>query len=493
MYRLASGQNLCKPQLFRLMRFTLTHQISTMPALALLPRQPPVAPLTADAQQALADLQRPQKITKRLTHHLTQAADQLANVAEQLNDRGARYTVEYQKKRRRAEANGEEEDEQEKTGYEDFQKELQDLTRTMDNGVRAVVDDQTWVDGLPEIMTQIGRKATASAEASRRHIQHVDGGEEDEDGSASTFPPAPAVEDVPSALLNKAREDLAANWASKTLTERYSQHNTYVGFYRSVHDARNLGEDGPPIPHHSLWFASEEDVNPSYVPPGTQSRQTRRARGPANEEDDEDLHSSDVEIARERISIKCPITFLPYTDPLTSTKCPHSFDRPGIMDMLHRTPIFFPLTDAQTAELAQITNRQARSRREAEIRSPRIHCPVCSIPLAETDLRPDPALLRKVQRIQAAEARQMEAASSDLNSNSDSSDDDDEGIVAPGKGTQRKPVGLDSSPPRRGEKEKRIAMEIKKEKERARSKSRGIVVVPQTQVDGGHDEEMDDD
>lgn len=467
-----------------------------MPALPLVPQQLPVAPLNAEAQRALADLQRQQKITKRLNHHLAQAADQLANVAVQLNDRGTNYTLEYGRKRRRAEANGEEVDRQEKTLYEGFRQKVEDLTRTMDSGVRSVVDDQTWVDALPEIMKRIARKAEAAAATSQhQETQNIDG-EEDGDNEATAYPPAPTPEDIPSTLIKRAAEDVATKWCSKTLTERYSQHNTYVGFYRGVYDAKNPGEDGPPIPHHSLWFANEEDINGTYIAPGTQpqtQRTRRHHRGVSSNEEDagnEEDHegSSDIEIARERISIKCPITFLPFTDPLSSTKCPHSFDRAGVMDMLQRTQTSLPLTDAQAAEVAQAPNNAARARKTAEFRIKTIPCPVCSIMLAEADLKPDPLLLRKVQRIQAAEAREMEARTSDVDASSDDSDDDDDDeIVAPG--TQRKPVGPGSSPPRTGAKEgkRKSALEIKRE--RARSKSRGVSVVPQTQLD----EDMEDD
>lgn len=459
-----------------------------MPALPLVPSQPPVAPLNAEAQHALADLQRQQNVTKRLAHHLTHAADQLAAVAGQLNDRGTNYSAEYRKKRRRGEANGEDVNQQERDVYEDFQREVQHLTQKMDISVRAVVDGQVWVDSLPDTMKRIARQARAIAEASERHLQQTAG--EEEDGPARTYPPAPGAEEVPSALIRAARQDLATEWASKSLTERYSKHNTYVGFYRMVHDAKNPGEDGPPIPHHSVWFANEEDANnPSYVPPGTQTHRTRRPRGPfseGEEEEEDGPDSSDVEIAREKISIKCPITFLPFTDPLTSTKCPHSFDRPGIMDMLRRTQTSLPLTEAQDAELAQITNHHARNRRSAELRTPAVACPICSILLTESDLRPDPVLLRKVQRVQAAEARERGAATSDFNSDSDSADGDNDGdIVGPGRGTQRKPADLDSSPPPESASEnKRNTLVIKKERARARSKSRGISVVPQTQLEG---------
>lgn len=464
-----------------------------MPALPLVPRLPPIAPLNADAQQALADLKRQQRITRQLTHHLTQTAEQLTAVAEQLNDRGTIHNIEHRKKRRRAEANGEVEDAQEEADHEEFQRRVQELTRKLDNGVRSVVDDQTWVDGLPEVIKEIARKAETSAETVQRQTQRVDG--ESEDDSATAYPPPPAPEETPSALMKATREALATDWASKSLTERYSQHNTYVGFYRMVHDAKHPGEDGPPIPHHSLWFANEEDINPSYLPSGTQTQRTHRSnpRDTSNEEDTNNQDSSDIEIAREKVSIKCPITYLPFTDPLSSTKCPHSFDRPGIMDMLRRSETSAPLADAQTAELAQISDSRARGRKAAELRQPAIQCPVCSILLAESDFRPDPVLLRKVQRIQAAQAREMErqAASSDRgsDSDSDSSDEEEDGVVGPGKrGTQRKPVGVGSSPPPASGRKRRSAMEVKREREK--SKSRAVSVVPATQL-GGNDESED--
>jgi Zinc-finger of the MIZ type in Nse subunit len=461
-----------------------------MPALPLVPRKPPVAALNAEAQQALADLQRQQKITKRLVHHLNQAADQLATVAPQLNDRGTNYDVEYRKKRRRAEANDEEEDLYAKSACGEFQTKLQDLTRTIDNRIRIVVDDQIWVDGLPEIMTRVARKAEAVAAASQRPNPQNDGEEADE--LATAYPPAPAAEETPSTLIKKAAEDVAADWTAKTLTERYSQHNTYIAFYRGVYDAKNPGEDAPPIPHHSLWFANEEDTNPSYVAPGTQTKRPRRRPAPSNEATAaSDPNSSDLEIASEKISIKCPITYLPFTSPVTSTKCPHSFDKPAILSMFSLTKTSLPLTDAQTAELAQITNHQARVRRAAEFRVKTVPCPVCTIPLSEADLKPDPLLLRKVQRIQAAEARaREEAANSDLDSDSDG-DDDDGG----GAGTQKRPLGLGSGSEGSGVAgTKKWASALKIKAERARSKSRGLSVVPQTQLEGdGEEGEEDED
>ena len=47
----------------------------------------------------------------------------------------------------------------------------------------------------------------------------------------------------------------------------------------------------------------------------------------------------ELAVASERISIKCPITLLPMKDPVTSTKCPHSFEREAILSMINASDV----------------------------------------------------------------------------------------------------------------------------------------------------------
>lgn len=70
------------------------------------------------------------------------------------------------------------------------------------------------------------------------------------------------------------------------------------------------------MPHASTWFPQEDNTN-----------------GPSNGEDDT------LQVASERISIKCPITLLPMQDPVTSTKCPHSFEREAILSMMNASDV----------------------------------------------------------------------------------------------------------------------------------------------------------
>lgn len=89
--------------------------------------------------------------------------------------------------------------------------------------------------------------------------------------------------------------------------------------------------------------------------------------------------------------MKCPLTLLPFRDPVTSTKCPHSFEREAIYDMIARSGFQIPPPSGRGG-------RRIRA----------VKCPVCSIPLTNDDLRSDPVLLRKVRRAEELSARQAE-------------------------------------------------------------------------------------
>ncbi len=109
-------------------------------------------------------------------------------------------------------------------------------------------------------------------------------------------------------------------------THSYATNNTYIGFKRIVHDALHPGDDAPPLANPSTWFPTDAALLPS-----TNTRSRARADGDGDDDDD------DLAIASERISIKCPLTLLPYKDPVTSSKCPHSFEKAAILDMIARS------------------------------------------------------------------------------------------------------------------------------------------------------------
>lgn len=163
---------------------------------------------------------------------------------------------------------------------------------------------------------------------------------------------------------------------------RYTTNNDYIGFYRIVHEAKYPGDDIPPPPHASTWFSHLEDPSTAAHGAASPVRRTRnQARGRNRSASPAD--SEDIAIERERISLRCPLTLLTFTDPVTSTKCPHSFERLAIEDMIARSSTTEP-----------IPSRDGGRPRRARC----VKCPVCSVTLTLQDLRPDPVLLRRVRR-----------------------------------------------------------------------------------------------
>ena len=79
------------------------------------------------------------------------------------------------------------------------------------------------------------------------------------------------------------------------------------------------------MPHAATWFASES-LDSSH--PATRAA---AAAGDAIEDDD------DLAVASERVSIKCPLTLQPMKEPVTSQKCPHSFDKAAILEMINNS------------------------------------------------------------------------------------------------------------------------------------------------------------
>lgn len=131
----------------------------------------------------------------------------------------------------------------------------------------------------------------------------------------------------------------------------YASHNDYVGFKKIVHDAHYPGQEAPPMPHASTWFPSES--------PDPSNPNTRAAAGGDAIEDDDD----DVAVASERVSINCPLTLRPMKDPVTSQKCPHSFEKEAIMSMINVSDVIVDGTDTRGVHAGQKAMK----------------CPVCEV------------------------------------------------------------------------------------------------------------------
>ena len=391
--------------------------------------EPPIAPLNEEAQRALDALLQAHS-SRRLKTHLDNATTSIIEIAGSINEAGCTAKEHHAKKEAKAEANGEEQEQTEVVKFETLTGKIESLTQRLDSTMREMVDSHVSLEDLPVVMNDVKSKtsecstqftATAPTQTqTRSRRRQIEDEEDEEDVHAEgqeaedevVQPAAPSPDSAPFALFRSLLASHTDAWKSKTLTSRYSTANEYINFYQTVHDARYPGDNPPPMPRPTTWFTAEENPDASVL----------EEPAPPDE---------DLEIAAERISTKCPITFLPFRDPVTSTKCPHSFERDAIMSMMRRP----------TVPRSQRSQTQTQHEKE-------VACPVCSLRLTANDLRSDPALLRKVKRVEAAERRAEE----------EGSDEDDE--EAP-RGTQRRAELVNSSP---ASASKSMARRIKKER-----------------------------
>ncbi|KAJ5956002.1 hypothetical protein N7501_010281 [Penicillium viridicatum] len=366
----------------------------------------PEAPLTAESQRQIAALLASQHL-RTLRTHLQHATEKLTHSGGEVNERLSDARIRYEKLKEARRRQGDE-DVDDNESNEEYQRlaeaetRVNAITARMEEKARLIVDSEIKLQGLTDAMGQIEREegetvAAALGVRQTRQQRARQRANADEDADGTEDPTDGDYEDEqeremrernaqnpPSRKLVDKLTEGVQKWDELSLTERYASNNSYIGFYRMVHDSKFPGDDVPPLPHSSTWFEHMEDENTQSGAPARTRNQNRRA-SPAGSDDD-------IAIERERISLKCPLTLTPYQDPVTSTKCPHSFEREAIMDMIKRSP----------TTIAPPASR--RGQRRVHV----VKCPVCSIPLTADDLRPDPVLLRRVRRAQELQEREEE-------------------------------------------------------------------------------------
>ncbi|KAE8149850.1 zinc-finger of the MIZ type in Nse subunit-domain-containing protein [Aspergillus avenaceus] len=361
------------------------------------PYEPPIAPLHASARNALLTFLKSRPL-RQLQTHLQHAEEKLTDSAGEVNERVTDAKARFERRGRvdngsvgdngavngDGDGNGDDGDGDVKR----FEETVKDVTGRLDEGIRGVIDAGVRVDSLVGVLgglegdIELSHSLPSSSRRRRRRRcdDDDDDEEEDEDDEDAESQTQPQTEtgQPPSQKLNSLLDEKSTHYDNLSLTQRYSTNNAYIGFYRIIHDAKHPNDAIPPLPHASTWFSHLED-------PQDSTAQSNR-RSPSTDSDD-------ITIKRERISLKCPLTLLFYRDPVTSTKCPHSFEREAIENMLAQSSSTVPAPGA--------TGRGAR-----RVRS--VMCPVCSVSLTASDLRPDPVLLRRVRRFEAVALRERE-------------------------------------------------------------------------------------
>ncbi|KAF2848699.1 hypothetical protein T440DRAFT_400824, partial [Plenodomus tracheiphilus IPT5] len=368
----------------------------------------PSHPLDAEATRALRELQgrnldSVKKHAKQATATITKTA---ASVNDMLREHG--QYIERRQKKWDAGRGLDDKDHEERTMAE-LQQKVEEATTKLEESMRAVIDSgiaaqriDSTLDWLrlnapkhldDEYQTQMTQRATQRQYqiASQTHTQGSDGDEDMDNTSASATTnnptPGPTPLDSPRVALTGPSELYITRmqrekdaYTSLTLTTRYARNNDYRDFRRVLHDAK-YGDTGPTLGHEDTWFTDTGSPAPGITDPSQ--------RGAYDSDDD-------IIVDKATISTRCPLTYQTLKDPYTSTKCPHTFEKKAILEMIRGSAVRVTLSSGRgTAKV--------------------VECPIqgCSQMLTQDDFRTDIVLVRRIQRLIAVEEEGRKAGEED--------------------------------------------------------------------------------
>ena len=332
------------------------------------PYEKPSFPLNPAAQRALEQLRRAHDL-KNLKHGFPEAQAALSTTAGDINDRLYQKELAAKKRRTERERSGSEEaeagDEIERS-LEVFREKVERMTQRMDESMRKMIDGRHSTQSINDSLAAISSDARTNAATQASTLQARTQQYED----FQPTDPTAGTQDQPTPIesFKSKMEDAKTRYQSYTLNERYANDNDYRNFRRVVNDAKHPDGDVQ-LAHHSEWFEEAGTAAPGMT-----------GRGRADDEDEDE--DDDIAISRTTISTKCPLTLQEFVSPLSSTKCPHSFEAEAISNMISRSP-----------------TREVR-------------CPVsgCSQMLKQADLHSDAVLIRRIRRLQRAKELEQEEA-----------------------------------------------------------------------------------
>ncbi|GAB7337899.1 hypothetical protein MBLNU457_4289t1 [Dothideomycetes sp. NU457] len=355
--------------------------------------EPLLQPLNAAAQRKLSNLLNTHS-SNALDDHLKKAIEILQDNVFGITESCANDESNISRQKARYEKQGvTDEAEAERLqkltdGWKEMKTKVDQLSQKMDANIRKVIDDQANLNSIRDSMAEVSNDAmvedmdATQPRSSRRRPENVD--EDEEDTYADFTPTDPAggptqtqrATQRPATQPTKSFRDKLLRkrerYTSYTARQRYGSNNDYRTFRKGWHEAA-YNDSAPPMPAESTWFA------PTQVPqPGVTTQPAETAS------DSED----DIAVSRETISTRCPLTLAEFVDPVTSRKCPHSFERSAIESLINES-----VPNPHT----QQTRRNARAEKI-------VQCPVpaCASMLTLADLHDDVVLKRKIKRLQRA-------------------------------------------------------------------------------------------
>lgn len=425
------------------------------PSIELPEYEQPQFALNSDAQRLLHNLTVKHKLDK-FSEDLKLAISKLTNTATDVNER-----VSDQRHRQKPSRTANDSVTASQDGGRDepasaaeqgkpFEQEAEKMTARMESSVRKMIDCQqsiSWIrDSISATAAQSRAYAStqssnpAASRASRRTRQQGtedagDGfGDDGQEEEYSDIEPTAQAESTqqqivgPSVTFREHFELRQQRYRDTSLADRYTGNTDFRNYKNMVHHALYPDEDvAAPAP--STWFKEQPPARPGVT------------QGGIEEEEEEDM-----QMIRAVTSTKCPITLQEFKQPLTSNKCPHTYEASAIYEMIARS--------TSTRAPPQLAGRAGAKA---------VQCPVqgCLNLLTHADLHEDQVVVRRIRRLQRArelEDQEMQDAGDmlqdgtqrgalvideegddgyDVDDIDEEDDDDDDGQPAPSRRIKR--------------------------------------------------------
>lgn len=218
-----------------------TPRADTVPELP--PYEPPVAPLTGDAQRHIATLLQSSHF-RHIGTHLEHATAKLTDAAGEVNERLCDARIRFERnKQRRQEGQGNDDDEDESEEYRrlgDRETRVNNITGRLEEKIRMIIDSEGRLEGLKGSLSKIDKEeaeAQAAALGTRqtRGQRRRERGENEQDGDADQdyegTPEREARErnanNPPFRRLDESLQEGADKWNELSLTERYVPYHGF--------------------------------------------------------------------------------------------------------------------------------------------------------------------------------------------------------------------------------------------------------------------------
>lgn len=307
------------------------------------PYRKPAHPLKRDATYQLDALNG--RDIAQLKEHNEKASKLITDAAGLINDK-LREREEATAKQRKRWEKGIDADEQEaeEQRLARLGEKVDEATKQLEESMRAVIDGSVAAQRIQESLdwlrqnapgqlereyaTQMSQQQSQRQSQMQRERRSQDANDDEDmeapDEEADGPTPGPTPVDGPRPVLTGAGDLFTDRMTRKkneytsiSFAGRYAKNNAYIGFKRMVHDARY--QDDRPLPNPDTWFTETGSPAPTIT----------------NLSGDDD----DIVMDRATISTRCPLTFQQFKEPYSSSKCPHTFEKNAILEMIRKSNI----------------------------------------------------------------------------------------------------------------------------------------------------------